>query len=121
MVRIREVNDNLWVRVLDVPGLFGARRYAVADELVVEVTSQDVGIAGRWMIAGSPDGSSVVRTRRKPDVTMTGSTLGAISLGGVSLVSLLRAGLIVERRSGIAERAGRFVRTDPAPLCTTHF
>jgi predicted acetyltransferase len=37
-LRVTEVGDQLWVRLLDLPGALAARRYAVEDALVLEVS-----------------------------------------------------------------------------------
>jgi hypothetical protein len=58
-LRVTDVGDHLWVRLLDVPGALAARRYAVADALVLEVTDAlRPGNQGRFRLEGGPDGAT---------------------------------------------------------------
>jgi predicted acetyltransferase len=94
------ISDHHYVRILDVPAVLGARRYAGAGQLVIEV-ADPLGISeGRWLLEASDDGSAGtasadgVDTGRIP-VLRTGTTeLSAMCLGGVSPAALAAAGRI---------------------------
>ena len=105
------VADSLWLRVLDMDGLFGSRTYGDADPVVV-----DAGALGTWRIGESPRATAAA-----PDVSMGVGELGALSLGGVSATTLVRAGRVVEHRPGAAHRLDVLLASDPPPLCLTHF
>jgi predicted acetyltransferase len=111
-VHITSVSDGLWLKVLDVAGLFGARTYGADDDVVV-----DAGELGRWHIG--PAGTK--ETDDDADISMSPVELGAISLGGASVPAMVRAGRIVEHTPGAAVRLGALLAADPAPYITTHF
>src|SRR4029453_18552186 len=55
-LRVTDVGDHLWVRLLDLPGALAARRYAVSGMLVLEVTdAQRPRNQGRFRLEGGPD------------------------------------------------------------------
>jgi len=121
-LRVRELRDHLWVRVVDVADAMSARTYGADDALVVELTD-DFRPAnnGRWLIEGGPSGAACARTDREPDLALGAPELGAIYLGGVPVSTLAAAGRIRELTSGAATRADRFFAAHPSPWCTTHF
>jgi predicted acetyltransferase len=121
-LRITDVGDHLWVRLLDVPGALAARRYAVADTLVLEVTDAlRPRNQGRFRLEGGPDGASCEPTAAPPDLALDVADLGAAYLGGTSLVSLARAERVGERTPGALIRAERMFASSPGPICTTYF
>jgi predicted acetyltransferase len=87
------LGDSLWVRPVDVSRLLGGRRYGLEFECVLEVRDDLLG-DGRYLLHGGPDGATCRRTDRTPDVTMSVADVGAVSLGGVRLSRLARAGRI---------------------------
>ena len=112
-VRTPYSTDGMWLKVLDVAGLFGGRTYAGDDVVVV-----DAGELGRWAIGGA--------TRCEPsdapaEVSMSPVELGAISLGGTAVRPLVAAGRVTEHAPGAAVRLARLLASDPPPYCTTHF
>lgn len=107
--------DNLWLRVLDVPSAFAARRAGVPGSAVVEVDDPLGYARGRWAIELGPDGGSAVATTDQPDVTIGASTLGATLLGGHTLAALAPAGLVDEGRPGGLARASALLQTPTAP------
>jgi predicted acetyltransferase len=121
-LRVRELRDHLWVRVVDVAAAMSARTYAVDDALVLELTD-DFRPAnnGRWLVDGGADGATCTRTDREPEVALGAAELGAIYLGGVPVSTLAAAGRVRELRNGAVARADRFLLAHPSPWCTTHF
>ena len=121
-LRVRELRDHLWVRVVDVGTAMSARTYGVDDALVVELTDEfRPANSGRWLVDGGADGATCARTDRDPDVALGAADLGAIYLGGVPLSTLAAAGRVRELTNGAMARADRFFLVHPSPWCTTHF
>ncbi|WP_308493476.1 GNAT family N-acetyltransferase [Microbacterium terrisoli] len=94
------VTDHHYVRVLDVPTVLRARRYAGAGRLVLEVTDP-LGIGGgSWLVqteAGGPARVEPVvggQDADAPVVSLGTTELSAIVLGGVSLATLAAAGRV---------------------------
>lgn len=113
-VRTPFLTDGMWLKVLDVPGVFGARTYATPDVVVVEA-----GELGRWALGGAA--RCVEAAGDAPDLSMSPVELGALSLGGTPVGPLVAAGRVVEHTDGAAERFGRALAADPLPYCTVHF
>jgi len=114
--------DQLWVRLLDLPGALAARRYAVDDALVLEVSDAlRPRNQGRFRLEGGPDGATCEPTTAEPDLALDVADAGAAYLGGASLVSLARAERVAERTPGALLRADRMFAASPPPICTTHF
>ena len=121
-LRVADVGDHLWVRLLDLPGALAARRYAVEGTLVLEVTDPlRPRNQGRFRLEGGPDGAVCEPTRAEPDLALDVADVGAAYLGGTSLVSLARAERVAELTPGALLRAERMFATVPPPFCTTHF
>jgi predicted acetyltransferase len=121
-LRVTEVGDQLWVRLLDLPGALAARRYAVDDGLVLEVSDAlRPRNQGRFRLEGGPDGATCEPTTAEPDLALDVADVGAAYLGGASLVSLARAERVAERTPGALLRADRMFAASPPPICTTHF
>jgi predicted acetyltransferase len=116
-----DVSDMLWLRLLDVVGFLSARRYPVADELVIEIVGGDEGVPGRWRLAGGPDGAKCERTSDAPDVSLSSKDLASISMGGYSARALGAAGRIAENTPGGVDRLAEMFRWDPLPYCATNF
>jgi predicted acetyltransferase len=121
-LRVTDVGDQLWVRLLDLRGALAARRYAVEGELVLEVTDAPrPRNQGRFRLEGGPDGAACDPTSAEPDLALDVADLGAAYLGGTSLVSLSRAERVAELTPGALLRADRMFAASPPPICTTHF
>ena len=89
------IQDNSWLRIIDLPGALQARKLAGALDVVVEVSDSLVpSNSGRWRIAGKPwEHPEVVATDRPADVAVDIRELSAVYLGGASLLQSLHAGL----------------------------
>jgi predicted acetyltransferase len=121
-LRVRQLRDHLWVRVVDVAEALAARTYGADDALVVELVDDfRPANGGRWLIEGGPSGAACARTDREPDLALGAPELGAIYLGGVPVSTLAAAGRVRELTSDAAPRADRFFVAHPSPWCTTHF
>jgi predicted acetyltransferase len=128
-LRTVSVDDELYVRVLDVPAAFGARGYRAAGQLVFEVLPPEAGegaadpAPGRWVLECGPDGAScrAARAGEHTDLRLGMAALGSLYLGGFRASQLAAAGLVEEVRSGSLDRADTILATAPAPTTTTGF
>lgn len=111
VVRTRELNDGLWVRVDDMATAFGARTYGTDDELVVEVEG------ARWRIGAG----ECRRVRRRADLVGDRGAVSALLLGGVRPSELIAGRRIEARTSEIARRADAMFVSGPLPHCQTGF
>ena len=120
------VNDGLWLRLVDLPAALQARRYGVADSLVLEVSDGFCPWdAGRWRISTSGRPweavASVERTAETPDLKLDTADLAAIYLGGTRPVELGQAGRIEEFTSGALRRATAMFSAERSPWCVSMF
>jgi predicted acetyltransferase len=121
--RVRLVDD-LWVRVIDLPGALASRAYAAPVDVVLEVTDALLPAnAGRWRLRSSGVGGTAdcVRTDDAADIALDVRELGAAYLGGTRLAALAAAGLVSESRPGAVGRLSTAMGWDPAPWCPRVF
>jgi predicted acetyltransferase len=117
-----EEQDGTYARLVDVPRALEARRYLTTLDVIIRVedpllTHNNASIR----LEAGPDGASVSRSRRKPDLIMNVRDLSAIYLGGTPLTALARAGLVSERTEGAAAAtSAAFAWTQP-PFCPDFF
>ena len=117
-LRVTRQADNLWVRLIDVPGALAARTYTVPGSLVLEVTDAFCPWNdGRWRLEGGPEGGSCARAPAgtQPELFLSASTLGSVYLGGIALGPLARAGLVHELVPGALSRATAMLAQSEAP------
>lgn len=121
-LRATRLTDDLWLRVVDVPAALAARRYAVDDGLVLEISDRFLPHnAGRYTLEGGPGGAACRPTTADADIALDVADLGAILLGGVRPSALARAGRVVGRSAGALPRADALFAADQAPYCGTGF
>lgn len=113
--------DFLWVRVLDVAAVLGARTYGTAGRLVLDVVDTDGYAGGRFLLDGGPDGATCTPTTGSADLTIGVSALGSVCLGGHPVRTLAAAGLVDEHTPGAVARATRMFAGERAPWCSTWF
>jgi predicted acetyltransferase len=122
IVRRTWVGDNDWLRILDVPGALQARRYQATDRLVLDIVDEEGGYAaGRFLLDGGPGHAECTRTTGTPDLRLSQRALAAIYLGGNTVRSQQRAGLLAEETPGAAGRLNLMFRTEQAPWNATPF
>lgn len=108
----KENFDFMWLRVLDVPAAFGARSYAGAGRVVLEVADPLGHAAGRWALEADADGTGrASATTDEADLALTASALGTLYLGAESAPRLAAAALVTELRPGAAQALDRLLRT----------
>jgi len=117
----RERTDRLWLRVLDTPGALAGRTYLAPGRLVLEVTDTNGWAAGRFRLDGDRDGATCVPTDDQPDLALPVQVLSSAYLGGYTLASMARAGLVTECTPGSVATADAMFRSAIVPACPTHF
>ncbi|BAJ29316.1 MULTISPECIES: GNAT family N-acetyltransferase [Kitasatospora] len=111
-----EAADFTWLRLLDLPAAFDARRYEAPGRLVLDVTDREGWTAGRWALQAAADGTGrIVRTEEPADLALDTARLATLYLGGGSAAALADAGLLTELTPGAAVRADTLLRTARAP------
>jgi len=111
------LRDHHYLRILDVPAALTSRRYAASDVVAFDV-DDPLGIAaGVFVLRSDPSGAPTVAAVDEPPadapLVRTGAAeLAAILLGGVSPVTLARAGRLTAENP---ERVSRLFATPAAP------
>jgi predicted acetyltransferase len=114
--------DGLWVRPVDVGRALAGRTYARDIDVVIEVVDDFLPWnAGRWHLAGGPDGASCESVSRAADLTLDVRDLGAVYLGRPSLERLGRAGLVAEHTAGALPATAQAFSTSRLPFLDTGF
>ncbi|WP_224273301.1 GNAT family N-acetyltransferase [Nocardioides lacusdianchii] len=103
-VSTTEVQEFLWLRVLDVPRALAARPWSADGSVVVEVDDPLGHAAGRFAVTTADGAATVARTDDAPDVRLSAETLGSLYLGAVPVRQLHRAG----RLTGAEDDVRRF-------------
>jgi predicted acetyltransferase len=89
------ITDGLHARVVDVRAALSGRRYAGPVDVVMRITDQHCPWnAGTWRLTAESGVGTCERSDREPHVVLDAETLGAVYLGGTSLVSLTDAGRV---------------------------
>jgi predicted acetyltransferase len=123
-----QLNDNLWVRIVDLPRALAGRRYACPVDVVLEVRDEILPAnAGRWRLtttAEAPGGglaASCVPASAPADLVLDVTELGAAYLGGTRLGAMAGSGLVAELRPGATRQLSAALAWDPAPWCPMVF
>lgn len=115
--RVTELQDHLWVRILDVPAALRARTYERDGSLVIDV-ADDLGLAGgRFRLTVRDGRAEVDATGDAADVSLPVAALGSAYLGHDVVRGLALAGRI----QGDAEALDRLFRTAVPPRLSTWF
>src|SRR5690349_19406177 len=123
-----KLNDNLWVRIVDLPRALAGRRYSCPVDVVLEVRDEILPAnAGRWRLsttaeaAGGGLAASCVPASSPADLALDVTQLGAAYLGGTRLGALAGSGLVTELRPGATQQLSAALTWDPAPWCPMVF
>ncbi len=112
------VEDDLWLRPVDVPAALAARSYRAAAPVVVAVADRLLTAnTGHYEVG--PDG--VRRTGAAAELALDVDTLGMLYLGQWSATALAETGRLEVRDAGAPARADELFTTVTAPWCGTHF
>lgn len=117
-----QLDDSLWLRILDAKTALEARGYAAADRIAVRL--HDPGTEsndGTWLLDTTGDNAAFSRTETDAELTLDANDLGAIYLGGNSMSELVAAGRGIEHRPGAGRRMDALFRTQVAPWCPEIF
>ncbi len=118
VVKVTEVDDETWLRLVDVPAALAARRYREAEPVVLEVRDRYLPENdGRYRI--TPEGAE--RTSEAADLGLDVDLLAATYLGDTSFTDLARAGRIDVVDHAALARADALFATDRAPWSGTYF
>jgi predicted acetyltransferase len=113
----RRVNESLWLRVTDVARALEQRRYAVAVDLVLDVTDDLLPAnAGRFRLTADGASARCERTDDPADLTLSVTELGAAYLGGRPLAEFAATGRITEHTVGALAKATSAFTWPVAPL-----
>ena len=116
------LTDATYARLVDVPRALEQRAYGAEVDVVIEVADPLLpDNQGRFRLQAGPEGATVHRVERSPDLTLGVRELGAIYVGGTPLTALARAGLVGEHRPGAVARAGNAFGWHRPPFCPDHF
>jgi len=116
---VKRIDDEQWLRLLDVDVALGSRTYGSTEgNVVIQVTDPLFAAnCGTWRI----DSFGAFRAHGDPEIIAGIETLSAAYLGGTSWRELADAGRLVERRSGAIDTADRLFRQRPLPFCGSFF
>ena len=93
-VKTTEVQEFLWIRVLDVPRALGARPWTADGSVVLEVDDPQGHASGSFELTTADGVATVSPTDRPSDVQVDAETLGTLYLAAVPVATLHRAGRI---------------------------
>jgi predicted acetyltransferase len=114
--------DDTWLRILDLPATLAARRYAVADRLVLEVVDTEGGYAqGRFVLDGGPEHAECRPSTESADLQLSQRALAGIYLGGSTVRAQVLSGLLEEETPGAAHRLQLMFGTERAPWNASPF
>ncbi|MGO4536963.1 GNAT family N-acetyltransferase [Leifsonia sp. 2MCAF36] len=115
--RVTDLEDHLWVRILDVPAALQARTYEQDGSVVLDV-ADDLGFAaGRFRLTVRDGRAEVAPTDDPADVTLAVNALGSVYLGHDVARGLALAGRI----EGDVDALDRLFRTAVPPRLSTWF
>ena len=113
-VSTTEVQEFLWLRVLDVPRALAARPWTADGSLVVEVDDPQGHAAGRFAVTTVDGVATTTRTDDAPDVRLSAETLGSLYLGAVPVRQLHRAGRVTGSEESVRRLAAMADLREPA-------
>jgi predicted acetyltransferase len=119
-VKTTEVEEFLWLRVLDVPRCLAARPWAADGTVVLEVDDAQGHASGRYELTTSGGVATVSRTDRPADVRLTAETLASLYLGEVEVRRMHHAGRVEGAPDAVARLGAMADLSDP-PYSLTGF
>lgn len=116
---VKGLDDEQWVRIVDVDAALAARSYGPAHGAVT-IAVNDPLVAtnnGTWTVTA--EGSKP--SEAEPDLLVGISTLSAAYLGGTSWATLAAVGEVEVRTPGVVAIADTLFASHPLPFCGTFF
>jgi predicted acetyltransferase len=121
-LRVTAINDDLWLRLIDIPVALAARRYAGTGRLVFAIDDAFLPEnTGSYALVCGPDGAECRRTDEAAELALGVAELGAAYLGGVRFSTLAAAGRVEERSPGALARADALFAAEAVPYSGTPF
>lgn len=114
------LGDQLWVRIMDVPGALTGRRYPVDGRITLAVGDPLDGSATGYRLDVVDGSAECRRTDAHPDIELDLEDLGACYLGRPRLRELARAGRVRGAGAALA-LADHMFGWDPPPWCQEVF
>ncbi|HUQ56613.1 GNAT family N-acetyltransferase [Lentzea sp.] len=115
VVHTKDVFDEIWLRLVDVPRMLSARTYGAVEPVVIEV-HDDLLPANSGSYRVSADGAE--RVEEQPDLTIPVDLLGAVYLGDTTFSQLAATKRIEGTR--LADADALFAVAQK-PICGTFF
>ena len=117
-----QLEDGLWLRVVDVRAALEGRSYAADGELNFLLRDEFCPWnEGRFKLEVKSGEGHLTETAGDVDLEMSARELGAIYLGGTPLTALVGAGRVVENAQGAARKADQMFYSEVTPRCTEEF
>ncbi|MGH3432292.1 MAG: GNAT family N-acetyltransferase [Thermocrispum sp.] len=114
----KEIADDVWLRLVDVPAALRARSYAGPGSVVIDVRDAVLPAnSGRYRISAA----GAERTEEPAGLTMDVEVLAMLYLGGWAPEALVRAGRIAAVDAATVAAAEAVFATDRVPWCGTFF
>lgn len=114
----RSLDDDVWLRLVDVPAALAARTYRGDGSVVIDVLDSLLPAnSGRYRLSAA----GVARTDEPAAMSMSVDTLAMLYLGGWRVSALITSGRIDVTDAGAITTAERLLATDSAPWCGTFF
>lgn len=116
LVRTTNVEDGLWLRMLDIPTVLQARTYARDLSVVLDVSDPGLGGGGRFTLDIRDGGASCAPTDKTAHVQTSLSVLGSLYLGAHRASSFAAAHRLTGDPSAIRALDAAFASEVPAEL-----
>ncbi|MGW4401191.1 GNAT family N-acetyltransferase [Amycolatopsis nivea] len=118
MAKTESIDDESWLRLVDVPAALAARTYGPAEPVVIEVSDRSLPANdGRYLIG--PDGAS--RTDAEPALRLSADTLAMLYFGTWRASALADTGRIEVLDPAAPEAADVLFGTRESVWCGTFF
>jgi predicted acetyltransferase len=117
-----QLEDGLWLRVVDARAALEGRSYAADGELSFLLRDDFCPWnEGRYKLEVKSGEGRLTEAAGEVDLEMSARELGATYLGGTPLTALVGAGRVVENNPGAARKADLMFYSEVTPRCTEEF
>jgi predicted acetyltransferase len=116
--------DNLWVRILNVPAALEARRYAADVDVAIAITDKQLPENHKvWRLVVTDGAAAVTLLERDApaQVRLSIQELSTAYLGGVTIAALAQASLVEELVPGAVESLSAAMRGEMLPVSNISF
>ncbi|WP_411721916.1 GNAT family N-acetyltransferase [Mycetocola sp.] len=122
LLRVKAVEDWLWLRVLDPVAALEARPYSSAGNLVLRIVDALGHASGVFRLSVTDAGAQVTREdTAAPDLELDVWVLGSLYLGGADPLSLAAAGQLAEHSPGAVRTLRNLLASDQPVYGITPF